>query len=281
MTDNRRCVLCQRVRPASESDSTTYACISCPVYCPTCKQYRSANDFSGRKTCMYPLPISTSRRASRKKGKPVSNEGRVRQFARAQRVIEEAMRNRLRLEKQKASWLEGRERWLQVDRWFGNWQLATFEKGPEYLDGPYRQWEGYMEPRERSCGYVGWEVPEGGWDGWKPQWPRLQEVEGHSQEVEGYPHEVENVFEVAGGMTPPREHLEHPDGEDIELKPVLPYKPRKDLYRMKKSYGREERRRGVRLCETGLYVKKRVIGASGTIQKGTRRAGRFRKRTDI
>ncbi|KAL5327821.1 hypothetical protein ACEPPN_005527 [Leptodophora sp. 'Broadleaf-Isolate-01'] len=190
-------------------------CITCPIRCPTCKRWQSTDEYpTGRKTCKSCL--SRLRDVYRQqKGKPVSDKGRKRQFTQAQQVVEKAMRERLRLEKWKVWWLEDRARWLQGGRDFRNGDLATFEKGPVYLNGPYRQWEGYAEPREKpASAYERWDTPKEGWEKWKPTWPRLHEdlrPQEDPQEVNDNPEEDEEAF--ARGMTPPEQVLEHPDGE--------------------------------------------------------------------
>jgi len=47
------------------------------------------------------------------KGELISREGRTRRFTRARRVVEKALRARIREEKRKERWLEAREQWVR------------------------------------------------------------------------------------------------------------------------------------------------------------------------
>ena len=60
------------------------------------------------------------------------------------------MRVRIQGEKRKKWWLEARKRWEQGDRGFVQRDIRSFQKGPEYCEGPYRQWVGYIDPREEG-----------------------------------------------------------------------------------------------------------------------------------
>ncbi|KAH8790730.1 hypothetical protein BGZ57DRAFT_1000863 [Hyaloscypha finlandica] len=74
----------------------------------------------------------------------------------AQRIVERALRVRIRGEKLKGHWLKARERWERGELTEG-WgatrkQIESWQKGEEYCEGPYRQWVGYTDPRESSTG---------------------------------------------------------------------------------------------------------------------------------
>ncbi|KAH9207854.1 hypothetical protein DL95DRAFT_395671 [Leptodontidium sp. 2 PMI_412] len=114
--------------------------------CLSCKQIRPVSDFLidrlNQRTATCLLCHNRKQDYYReKKGLPLSAEGRARQFKRAQRVVNRALRNRLRLEKQKTRWHKG------------------FYGSPTWNRGPYRQWEGYTEPREE--GYTDLDPQEG------------------------------------------------------------------------------------------------------------------------
>ncbi|KAH6698455.1 hypothetical protein BKA61DRAFT_583282 [Leptodontidium sp. MPI-SDFR-AT-0119] len=114
--------------------------------CLSCKQIRPVSDFLidrlNQRTATCLLCHNRKQDYYReKKGLPLSAEGRARQFKRAQRVVDRALRNRLRLEKQKTRWHKG------------------FYGSPTWNRGPYRQWEGYTEPREE--GYTDLDPQEG------------------------------------------------------------------------------------------------------------------------
>jgi hypothetical protein len=131
--------------------------------CSKCKSFRPITD--------YPLDQSNFRAATcsichtrrrdeycEGKGEPVSKEGRARRFRRAQRVVEKALRGRIREEKLKGHWLKARERWEQGESYY----KEAFKEGV-YREGPYRQWVGYTDPRESSTG-VGESLRES-WEG--------------------------------------------------------------------------------------------------------------------
>ncbi|KAH9220759.1 hypothetical protein DL95DRAFT_382678 [Leptodontidium sp. 2 PMI_412] len=211
----RLCKLCGRVGPDKTFKSDS-ACISCPIRCSTCKQYRSADDFSGRKTCASCR--SRLRDVYReRKGEPVENPAR--RLKQTWKRVEEALQSRLAHEKKKAQWLEGRELWLRGKRdIFTTSELASFPKGPIYLFGPYRQWVGYSEPREEPLrhGY-GWDDPEGGWDGWKPQYCNPQETQDLQDNRDALQEDFEDNY--VRGITP--EEVIRDITDEIEFEPNI------------------------------------------------------------
>ena len=87
-----RCSMCKRIRPIIDfplnwNSVQAYTCSACHVR-------RRDSD-------------------RERKGKPVSQEGRARQFRQAPRTVERALRVRIREEKLKGHWLKARERWEQ------------------------------------------------------------------------------------------------------------------------------------------------------------------------
>jgi hypothetical protein len=66
-----------------------------------------------------------------------------------------ALKARIQGEKRKELWLEARIRWKQGD---GGKQrdIESFRKGEEYSEGLYRQWVGYIEPREENWREENW-----------------------------------------------------------------------------------------------------------------------------
>ncbi|KAH7378631.1 hypothetical protein BKA64DRAFT_648630 [Cadophora sp. MPI-SDFR-AT-0126] len=202
MADERRCLQCRRVRLTSEMDPSTWSCFTCPIRCSTCKQYRSADAFSGRKTC---TSCRNRLRDTYRAEKGKTLEDRARWLKQARKVVDEALRNRLKLEKEKARWHEDRERWLQGDTTFWAQQTVAFKRGV-FLKGPYRQWEGYTEPRELPArAYESWDTPEEGWRAWKPRFllpEEPREVNGpqkepqKEKELRGKLQEVDDKYEV-------------------------------------------------------------------------------------
>jgi hypothetical protein len=64
----------------------------------------------------------------------------VRQLQQARRVVEKALRARIRGEKRKEWWLKAREQWKNGYTFrFTRGEIKSFKKGREYCEGPYRQ----------------------------------------------------------------------------------------------------------------------------------------------
>jgi hypothetical protein len=136
------------------------------------------------------------------KGEPVSKEGRVRRFRRAQRVVEKALQGRIREEKLKGHWLKSRERWERGELTEG-WgvtreMIESWRKGGKYCEGPYRQWVGYTDPREGSTGVrEGLRAEESLAEGLQEEesWECLTDEEGSSTGLQdgwgGFPGESE------------------------------------------------------------------------------------------
>jgi hypothetical protein len=130
-----RCSMCKRIRPVTDfpldrNHNRALTCTAC--HARRCDSYRE------------------------EKGELISREGRARRFTRAQRVVEKALRARIREEKRKERWLETREQWARGELTEG-WgitraQIESFKRGEEYREGPYRQWGGYTDPREEGPG---------------------------------------------------------------------------------------------------------------------------------
>jgi hypothetical protein len=93
------------------------------------------------------------------KGEPILKEGRARRFARAQRVVEKALKKRIRREEAKERALKARER----DEWWERkgrelWKEAICKgedpriQGWEEATRASESWEGPREGRESSIG---------------------------------------------------------------------------------------------------------------------------------
>ncbi|KAH8775016.1 hypothetical protein F5882DRAFT_164682 [Hyaloscypha sp. PMI_1271] len=199
------CQSCQRHEEARHTPSFPLE----RFRCSKCKSFRPITD--------YPLDQSNFRAATcsvcharrrdeycEGKGEPVSKEGRVRRFRRAQRVVEKALQGRIREEKLKGHWLKARERWERGELTEG-WgatreQIESWRKGGEYCEGPYRQWVGYTDPRESSTG-VGEGLREGSQG--EESWEGLTDEEGSSTGLQdgwgGFPGENEARESSIGG----------------------------------------------------------------------------------
>ena len=126
--------------------------------CSTCKRKRLTTDFCYDHDGEYRYASCNACLARadetyrERKGEPVSQATRARRWKRAGRVVEKALRARVRQERRKKEWIETRERWKQ-----GKLpgllpeQVESFRRGEEYCEGPYRQWVGYTDPREEGC----------------------------------------------------------------------------------------------------------------------------------
>jgi hypothetical protein len=118
--------------------------------CSMCKRIRPILDFTLDRNNVraYTCFVCHERRRDsyrERTGEPISKEGRVRRFKQAQRIVEKALRARIRGERLKGHWLKAREQWERGE--------LDYEEGFEegvYRVGPYRQWVGYTDPREES-----------------------------------------------------------------------------------------------------------------------------------
>jgi hypothetical protein len=167
----RPCKLCQAQLQARQNPSLSLE----RFRCSKCKRFRPITDYPLRDDDFRASTCRTCHEKDRdsyreRKGEPVSKEGRVRRFAQAQRVVERALRARIREERIKRNWLEARERWERGELAGVN---DSFEEGV-YRKGPYRQWVGYTDPREE-----GWEGVTGAGEAWEG------ESNGEGEESEG------------------------------------------------------------------------------------------------
>jgi hypothetical protein len=83
--------------------------------CSTCKRIRPVCDFPLDRNSNRTLSCAACHARLRavyreRKGGPVSQEKRARQFARAQRIVEKALQARIQGEERRKRWLETRER---------------------------------------------------------------------------------------------------------------------------------------------------------------------------
>jgi hypothetical protein len=112
------------------------------------------------------------------KGEPVSQARRARQLTKARQVVKKALQARIQGEKRKEQWLDTRKRWEQgefIQATQGD--IMSFQKGPEYYEGPYRQWVGYSDP---------WEVSISASDAWDGLQGESEAREGLQRGSEGW-----------------------------------------------------------------------------------------------
>ena len=152
------CLSCTRHKQARHNPSLPlerFRCSKCRCFRPI-TDYPLQDDNFRASTCSI---CHAHRRDEylEQKGEPVSQARRARQLIKARQVIKKALRVRIQGEKRKKWWLEARKRWEQGDRGFVQRDIRSFQKGPEYCEGPYRQWVGYIDPREEGWREESWE----------------------------------------------------------------------------------------------------------------------------
>ena len=151
-----------------------------------------------------------------RKGEPVSKEGRARRFRQAQRVIERALRARIRGERLKGHWRKAREQWERgelIEGWVTRAEIKSFEEGV-YRKGPYRQWVGYTDPREEGEGSTGVVESDTGTSGaWERESDGWEEVTREGEGSEGWEESLTDGGDGWGGF--PGEGEEGRDGEKV------------------------------------------------------------------
>jgi hypothetical protein len=107
-----------------------------------CKRIRPIIDFPLDRASLraYTCSVCHVRRRDsyrRQRGKPVSKEGQVRQFARARQVVEKVLRARLQKEKIRRRWQERREQWAKGESWgMVQREIESFMLQDEHWLGP-------------------------------------------------------------------------------------------------------------------------------------------------
>jgi hypothetical protein len=205
------CQSCQRHEKARQNPSFPLE----RFRCSRCKSFRPITDYPLDRQSNFRAATCSVCHARRRdeyyegKGEPVSKEGRARRFTRAQRIVEKALRGRIREEKLKGHWLKARERWERGELTEG-WgatrkQIKSWQKGEEYCEGPYRQWVGYTDPRESSTG-VGESLRESLVEGSRGE-------EGDTDQEESW----EGSTDGGGSYIGPQEGWEGPrEGESLQ-----------------------------------------------------------------
>ena len=184
-----------------------------------CKRIRPIIDFPLDRASLraYTCSVCHIRRRDsyrRQRGKPVSKEGQVRQFARARQVIEKVLRARLQKEKIRRRWQERREQWakgeswgmvqreiesfmLQDEHWLGPLSREDFMALEESWKGVPRDGEGptglqelrtalYKKREYARAAKWCWDSPYRHWEGWTNKEGLWEEMEGFASMGSGY-----------------------------------------------------------------------------------------------